>query len=384
VASRAGRLGRPRGLDRPARPLDVLGVPVLPPTRITAITTRVRAALAAVHRATAPPPVRILESLFGLLDHAALVTLCELGVPDHLTARTSLDALATRIGAHRDTTERLIRYAATRGWVRLDRHGDVQPNATTRFLARSHPGGWRGWVDLMCGAEVAAAARALTTAVRHGGDAFATANGMPFFEWNAVHAERGAAFDAAMAAGGRMHGLALAHAIDWTRDRVVCDVGGGDGSLLEVLVRSHAHLSGVLLELPTVSARVTPRVADVVDVISGDAFAAVPGGASTYLLVNVVHDWPDDAAARLLTTIVGAAPRNARIVVVEGVRRRRPRDDVTHRTDLLMLLLAPGGRERSREEIDALARAAGLVMTRAVRLATGDVAYVLVRTPTRA
>ncbi len=47
---------------------------------------------------------------------------------------------------------------------------------------------------------------------------------------SSVHPAREAASDAAMAAGGRMHGLALARAIDWSEHRLVCDVGGGDGS----------------------------------------------------------------------------------------------------------------------------------------------------------
>jgi len=35
-----------------------------------------------------------------------------------------------------------------------------------------------------------------------------------------------------------MHGVALARAMDWSKHRRICDVGGGDGSLLDALLSS--------------------------------------------------------------------------------------------------------------------------------------------------
>ena len=361
---------------RPLTPRDVLGVPFLPPARATLATTRVRSALARLHRTMAPPTLGILESLLGVLDLAALVALCELDVPDHLDGAMTPAALADAVGADAAALDRLLRYAATRGWVRLDRRGRVRPTATTRFLRRDHPGGWRGWVDFMAGHDVTSSALQLAASVRSGGDAFAAANGASFFAWMADHPDRGRAFDAAMAAGARMHALVLAKALDWGSDRTVCDVGGGDGSLLLTLLDHHPHLQGVLLDLPSVTDQVAPAVRDRLTVVGGDAFVEVPTGATTYLLVNVVHDWGDDDVIRLLRAVAAAA-EGARIVVVEALRRARPLDDVALRTDLLMLAVAPGGRERTTEEVTALAAGAGLRRERTVVLATGDVAHVL-------
>src|SRR5947209_6347844 len=102
----ASRLRRQR-----VRAIDVVGVPMLPPPALTRITTRLRGRLASVHRAIAPPPLRIVESLFGLLDHAALVALCGLDIPDRLDGPITVRALATEIGADEDAVERLVRYA---------------------------------------------------------------------------------------------------------------------------------------------------------------------------------------------------------------------------------------------------------------------------------
>ena len=357
------------------RPADVIGAPVLPPARAAAAGSRVRSLISRLHRGGAPAPVRVLEGLWGLLDHAGLVALCDLGVPGALTKPTTVAALASDVGADADALERLLRYAAARGWVRLDRGGRVRPTAVTRFLAEDHPGGWRAWVDFAGGTEVVAASGRLADAVRTGGDAFALANGAPFFEWLASHPDRSRAFDGAMAAGGRLHALTLSAAVEWGSTRRVCDVGGGDGTLLRTLLAELPSVEGVLLDLPHVvrGAEPAPRFT----AVGGDAFESVPGGCDTYLLVNVVHDWGDDDCVRLLRSVREAAPDGARLIVVEAERAARPTDDIAGRTDLLMLVLAPGGRERTQDEMRDLARAAGWRVERVAHLASADVAYIL-------
>src|SRR3954463_12102623 len=130
---------------------DVLGVPALPPGRATVGLNRARTALARSHRALAPPPVRIVEGMLAVLDHAVLVVLCRLDVPDRLVRRTTVDGLAADLAVPVDALERVLRYAAARGWVRTDRRGRVAPTRALRFLRRDHPGGWRAWVDFAGG-----------------------------------------------------------------------------------------------------------------------------------------------------------------------------------------------------------------------------------------
>jgi C-methyltransferase len=354
-------------------PADVLGVPVLPPGRVTVAGNRARALVGRLHRAMAPPPARVLEGLFGLLEHRALVVLCESGVPDALTRPTPVDELADRLDLDPDRLERLLRFCTTRGWVRVDRRGRVRPTRVTAFLRTDHPGGWRAWVDFAGGDEVVAAVGALTVRPEPV-DTFAAVNGAPFFEWMARAPERWETFDRAMAAGGRMHALALAAALDWSGDRKVCDVGGGTGALLATLLDIVPGLEGTVLDLPQVVARVEshPRLA----AIGGDAFEHVPGGFDTYLLVNVLHDWNDDDAGRLLGRVAEAAGPGARVVVVDGEHTVVPRDDLAASADLLMAALTHGGRERDTETFAALGRSVGLTHQRSVRLASGDLAHV--------
>jgi hypothetical protein len=321
----------------------------------------------------APPPVRILDGLFGILDHRVLVTLCQAGVPEALTAPTEIADLAERIGVDASILERLLRFASTRGWVRVDRHGRVHPTAVTGFLREDHPGGWRAWVDFVSGTEVLAAVGALS-ADPSSTDAFAEVNGSPFFEWMSSHPERWAVFDRAMAAGAQMHALGLSKALDWTRPGTVCDVGGGTGQLLATLLDLEPNLRGMVFDLPDVVSRAVehPRLS----VEGGDALQHVPSGFDTYLLVNVLHDWSDADCRSILERTAEAANDQSRIVIVDSDRASTPRADIAVSADVLMAALTSGGKERNTDEFAAVARSAGLHHERSVRLVSADLAHV--------
>ncbi len=353
----------------------MVGVPALPPASAVAAVERARHRLGAVHRGVVPPPVRVIEALLGSIDAAALGALCALEIPDHLDGPLPMAVLTEQVGADHELVERLVAYAAARGWLRLDRAGRVRPTRTTRFLRRDHPGGWRAWVDFATGPEVFAALAALANDPTVA-DPFTTANGSPFFTWQQHHEDRHGTFDAAMAAGGRLHGFALAGAIDWSTVRRVCDVGGGTGALLHTLIGEHPHLHGVVLDLPAVVAR--GEATERLELVGGDAFVNVVPGCDAYLLVNVVHDWDDSSAVALLSRVAAARAAGGRVIVVEHLRRARAIDGIALRSDLLMLALTPGGRERTGAEIAALGTRAGLRLEREVPLVSGDCAYLFI------
>ena len=364
-------------MSKPIGPKDLMGVPALPPARLTTAANWLRDRLGRMHRRSAPPPVQIVEAALSMLDHRVLVALCRAGVPDALRARTSIDALGGRLGVDAERLRRLLRFAATRGWVSIDAADHVQPTAVTGFLRTDHPGGWRSWVDFAGSDAVVAAVAGLDL---HSDDPFASANGSPFFDWMAEHPEEWVTFDAAMAAGARMHALALDAAMDWGEVTSVCDVGGGTGALLAVLLDRHPTWRGTVLDLPGVVDRALahPRL----EAAAGDAFAEVPAGHDAYLLVNVLHDWGDDDCIRILRAVAAAAGDRGRAFVVDALRRDRPLDDIGLRADVLMAALTGGGQERDAAQFAALGRAAGLHLVSTTPLASGDVAHELVATPT--
>jgi hypothetical protein len=339
-----------------------------------------RSLLARLHRASAPPPSRIMEAALAGLSPAVLAALCHLDIPDRVTAPVPVADLSDIVDVDPDRLERLLRFAHVHGWIRLDRNGRVHPTRVTAFLRRDHPGGWRAWAVFAAQPEVTRSLGALHAGLAKDGDAFLAANEQPFFPWMATHPDAAARFDAAMAAGAQLHGLLLARALDWSDRRRICDIGGGDGTLLATILAHHPHLDAAVLELPEVVARTPVRPG--ITAIAGDAFDAIPTGFDTYLLVNVVHDWDDRNAQRLLEQVAVAADASdamtgaVEVVVVESRARPRPVEDIALSADTLMLALTPGGRERTADGLAAIGRAAGLSCRRWLALASGDMAMV--------
>lgn len=355
-------------------PSEVLGVPRVPPAKIAGALNAMRGWIGWVHSTVAPPPVRILEALFGVLDHRVLVLLCRVGIPDVLRSPMSLEDLARQVGADAARLEPIVRFAAARGWVRLDRRGRVRPTRVTKFLRTDHPGGWQAWVQFAGGDEVVDAVKYLDPRV---GDTFATANGEPFFLWMQHHPQRWAAFDEAMSAGARLHALTIRRAIDWASVRSVCDVGGGTGELLIGLLELEPALHGIVFDLPEVISRVRshPRLT----ALAGNAFASIPAGCDVYLLINVIHDWNDSDAGKILANVAIAATKDSRILIVENDHPRKPRRDIATSSDVLMAALTNGGRERNRRAIRSLAENSGLRLTSSKPLASGDVVHHLMK-----
>lgn len=102
------------------------------------------------------------------------------------------------------------------------------------------------------------------------------------------------------------------------------------------------------------------------DSVGGDFFASVPDGCDTYVLKHIVHDWDDERAIALLANIAKVLPENGRVLVVEQVLPPPNVPGLAKIIDLEMLVVTPGGRERSEAEYRALFTKAGLRCIRAL------------------
>jgi hypothetical protein len=111
--------------------------------------------------------------------------------------------------------------------------------------------------------------------------------------------------------------------------------------------------------------------------VPGDAFVAVPPGIDVYLFVNVLHDWGDDEAVRLLRSVAEAATPATRVFLVDSEHRAVPRRDLATSVDVLMAALTGGGHERDAAGFAALASKAGMRLTSTTPLASGDCAHEL-------
>src|SRR5438105_5999325 len=99
--------------------------------------------------------------------------------------------------------------------------------------------------------------------------------------------------------------LAALAAEDFSRIRMLCDVGGGHGHLGCALAQAYPHLNVTILDLPAVVAETVQLWAPKLGLsercryFAGDMFREVPA-ADAFLLKFVLHDWTDAECVRIL------------------------------------------------------------------------------------
>ncbi|WP_033429701.1 methyltransferase [Saccharothrix syringae] len=155
---------------------------------------------------------------------------------------------------------------------------------------------------------------------------------------------------------------------DWSRFPTLVDVGGGQGSLLAAILTANPAMRGHLVDLGATAADARRTfaahgLADRAEVTAGSFFDPLPAGADAYLLFDILHDWDDEHAGRVLGRCAEAARPAGRVLVLEGVAGRL----ADSRSSLTMLAVF-GGRERRLDEFRALAAPHGLVLASATDL----------------
>jgi hypothetical protein len=310
-----------------------------------------------------PPPVQMVQMLAGFQISQALYTAAMLGVADLMVAGpVPVRVLSEQAGAHAPSLLRLLRTLASAGVFTEPEAGVFALTPLGSTLTRSQPGSMRDLAIMWMETHYAPFGE-LLHAVRSGEPAADHLYGQPFFSWLSGQPEQAARFTGAMAnlTSGIKHAAIPFLPLDGAR--TVVDVGGADGTMLAAVLSGRPGLRGVLFDLPHVVAdapkTLTEKgVADRVDCIGGDFFESVPGGAGSYLLSFVIHDWPDEAARRILGNIAAAGGSGARLAMIEFVV---PPGDTPHMSkmiDLTMLgMLA--GRERPEEDWRELLTSAG-------------------------
>jgi hypothetical protein len=176
-------------------------------------------------------------------------------------------------------------------------------------------------------------------------------------------------FDAQMNWRFQVQAAQIAERYDWGRFSEIVDVGGGDGMVLAAILHAHPGVRGQVVDLPPTAIAASERFAaaglhDRASAVSGSFFDPLPVGADAYLLSDILHDWDDDHARKILTGCRRAAGPDGTVVVIEGAGTAGTAMD-------LFMLMCFAGRERTVDELAELGAGCGLVLRGAAPVADG-------------
>jgi hypothetical protein len=298
-----------------------------------------------------------------------------LGLADLLAAgpRSAVE-LAEATGTRAAPLYRVLRGMGGIGLFEETPDGRFGLTELSQVLRTDHPDSARDNVLFTASEENTRAWGALEHTLRTGVSGFEHAFGMPRFAHLQAHPEWAGVFQSQMSLQMSHVARAVVAAYDFSGVRLVADIGGGRGTLLAALLGAYPDLRAILFDLPEVVAEAEQRLRQAgvwerCRLVGGDFFESVPSDADLYVLSWILHDWPDNQAARILDVCALHVRQGARLLLIERVLPERADNSAATREALLgdvHMLAVLNGRERTRSEFSALLASAGFALERVI------------------
>ncbi|HTV03020.1 MAG TPA: methyltransferase [Luteitalea sp.] len=344
------------------------------PTAATPVAALSQAPAAGAAAPTPSPEQRLLTLIDGAAVTQMIYVAARTRVADHIGAGSpSVDEIAAATKVHPDSLYRVLRTLAGYGvFEELEGRrfrqtpvsrllqGDVPRSMRAAAEVRGEDFFWRSW-------------GALRDSVRTGETGHELVFGEDTFTWFARHPDQARLFDDFQASMTAAAATAITKAYPFPPSATVADIGGGNGTLLTAVLGAHPGVKGVLFDLPHVVDAARPRLAAQaarLQFTGGDFFKAVPAGAQIYLMKYIIHDWEESKALAILANTRRAMPGGAHLLVIEDLVCG-PNQPCRAKLGDVNMLVRTGGRNRTREEYDALLARGGFRIERAIP-AAGD------------
>jgi hypothetical protein len=307
----------------------------------------------------------------AILSQAACVA-AEMGIPDLLAnGPKSLHELAQATSAHAPSLRRLLRALATLDLCEECEDDIFAPTSLGTTLCTEGPHSLRSWT-ILCGRHLWPLYTHLLSGVRTGTRTESRISTKQVFERLHHDAEASRVFNGAMAELSRLVAADLVRLHDFSKCRLIVDVGGGHGDLLTSILQANPQAHGLLLDLPHAVTGAVTRIEERgmlerCRALQGDFFQSVTPGGDAYLLKTILHDWDDKDCIALLRNCRKAINPDGTLIVVERVMPHRMQACALHRSvarmDLTMML-GFGGHERTQPEFRALLSEANFDLVR--------------------
>ncbi len=247
----------------------------------------------------------------------------------------------------------------------LSRYLLADPPDSLRSLAimRGEEVNWKPWGELLY-------------AVKTGKSPLQKVFGLDLFEYYENHPLSGQTFNEGMKVTTQHDIQTILDHYDFSAAGTLVEIGGGLGQLLFAILAEYPDRHGILYDLPHVvkdayALRAGFQLENRCEIVGGEFFSAVPGGGDVYLLKRIIHDWDDERAVTILRNCHHAMKDEGKIVVFETMVQDNYNSPEGKVNDIHMMVVTPGGRERTKEEFAGLFQAAGFLLTRVIPVGTG-------------
>jgi O-methyltransferase len=313
------------------------------------------------------PFATLIQIAGGHSISRCLHVVADLGVADALeeTPQTC-EELAKATGAHAGALSRVLRLLSAYG-IFEGRDERFAHTPASRLLRSDHPQSMRAFVRMIGLPINWASYEELHYSVRTGLPASSKVTPGGLWNYFAEHPEASQLFNEAMTAKSQGEIAGVVHAYDFSRFGVIGDIGGGRGHLLQAVLAAAPNAKGVLFDQTHVMEQVSGSASGRLHLQSGDFFKDDLPTCDAYLMMDIIHDWNDEDATKILHNLRRAARPGAKLLLIEAIIPDDPNPGMAKMLDIHMLTLT-GGRQRTQHEHVALLANAGFRFEREIDL----------------
>jgi hypothetical protein len=326
-----------------------------------------------------PAAIGAFQAALSILSNVSfaplLGRLIRAKVPDLLHGgRVPSAELAKRAGLHPLSTVRALRALTAFGVFHEESPG-IFVNSEVSNLFRDAPGGLRNYALFATSEQFLRSSAALGRSLETGKAAHDHALGQSVWEWMRDHPEDNVAFNRGLAEIRKDEQALIAAAYDWTRVTSVVDIGAGAGSLVASIVAANPSIRGILFDrpdvLPDADHLLTERgVRTRCDLVGGSFFEAIPVQGDVWILMQILHDWPDAECQTILKRCRERMRSGDRLLVIEMVPVPGKPDVKIAILDIAMMTFGGEARQRTEEEYNELFAATGFSSARVLGTGT--------------
>ena len=319
---------------------------------------------------------RLMDMVIGHWAGELLLQAAEMSLADKFTGdrpRTAAE-LAAEYGMLHRPLYRYLRALTGLGLLEFAGNDSFRLTTLGAAMKTGAPGASRSAVIALIGDMVKPAWKEFDHGLFTGDTGFEKAHGTGLFGYLEHNPGMAQFFSETMVGFHGREPPAVAEAYDFSGIASLVDVGGASGNMLGHVLSRHRNVKGVLYDLPHVVADAPALlaahgVADRVEIRSGSFFESVPAGHDAYLLSHIIHDWDDRENATILGNVREAMKPDGRLLIVEMVL---PEGNEPHMGKMLdmMMMLVPGGEERTPSEYAELLEPNGFRVNRVVPTAS--------------
>jgi alkyl hydroperoxide reductase subunit AhpC/2-polyprenyl-3-methyl-5-hydroxy-6-metoxy-1,4-benzoquinol methylase len=318
-----------------------------------------------------PPHAQLIEMATAHWISRIIYVAAKLGLADRLAeGAKSADELAGPTGTHAPSLYRLMRTLAHFGLLAEGAGQRFTLTPLGEALKTNAPGSAYATVLTLASEWCANGFGELLYSVQTGKSGVEKYLGVPIFDWFGQNPEMASLFSETMVGFHGAEPAAVAAAYDFSEMKTIVDAGGATGNLLTAVLGGAPGARGILYDLPHVvrdaPALIESRgLTDRVTIEAGSFFDRVPVGGDAYLLSHVIHDWSEAQCLTILGNCRRAMNPGGKLLLIEMVL---PPGNAPHPGKVLdiMMLVGPGGQERTEQEYGKLLAKAGFRLTRIV------------------